>query len=54
MSDLSTILDAFEEAKRSGEPLALATVVNVSGFTYRRPGARMLIINSRADSKHRF
>ncbi len=38
--------DIFEEAIRlidSGKDVALATVVNIVGSTYRRPGARLLI-----------
>ena len=43
MNELASILAL---ASGSSEPLALATVVNVSGSAYRRPGARMLITAS--------
>src|SRR5438105_15466698 len=44
MNELQSILDAYEEARARGERAALATVVNVVGSAYRRPGARMLIL----------
>ena len=34
---------AFQATHAAGAPAALATVVNVWGSTYRRPGARMLV-----------
>jgi len=37
------ILERVERLKRDGQVSALATVVNVTGSAYRRPGARMLI-----------
>ncbi len=43
MKELREILDAYEATRRQGEPAALATVVAVSGSSYRRPGARMLL-----------
>jgi xanthine/CO dehydrogenase XdhC/CoxF family maturation factor len=43
VNELASILAL---ASGSTEPLALATVVNVSGSAYRRPGARMLITAS--------
>jgi xanthine dehydrogenase accessory factor len=36
------IVNAFQELSKTGKRSALATVVDVSGSTYRRPGARML------------
>ena len=36
-------LDGLARLKESGKPFAVATVVKVSGSTYRRPGARVLI-----------
>ena len=42
MRELLDIVSAFEEAERKGQKTALATVVGVTGSTYRRPGARML------------
>lgn len=44
MNELATILALAQQT--NPEPLALATVVNVSGSAYRRPGARMLISSS--------
>ena len=46
MNEVQAILAVYEQVKRSGEPAALATVVNVSGSTYRRPGAHALIRGS--------
>jgi xanthine dehydrogenase accessory factor len=43
MSELSQILDAIEERRARGEPMALATIVATSGSTYRHAGARLLI-----------
>jgi xanthine dehydrogenase accessory factor len=37
------LLDAIRQARASGEPAALATVVRVSGSAYRREGTRMLV-----------
>jgi xanthine dehydrogenase accessory factor len=42
MKELSDIVIAYENQTKVGLPCALATVVGVSGSTYRRPGARML------------
>ncbi|GBC84454.1 putative xanthine dehydrogenase subunit A [bacterium HR11] len=44
MRELRDILDALTEVRRRGQPAALATVVKVRGSTYRRPGARMLVL----------
>lgn len=41
MKDIYDIV--AESKKRSGQPLALATLVQAEGSSYRRPGARMLI-----------
>lgn len=41
MKELTDLIQ--EIRRRSGEPLALATVVATEGHAYRRPGARMLI-----------
>jgi xanthine dehydrogenase accessory factor len=38
MKELRDILEAVAEARRQGQPAALATVVKVRGSTYRRPG----------------
>ena len=43
MSELSRILDAIEERRASGEPMALATIVATTGSTYRHAGARLFI-----------
>lgn len=43
MKELGAIVNAFEQARLSGTATALATVVEVRGSAYRRPGARMLI-----------
>jgi xanthine/CO dehydrogenase XdhC/CoxF family maturation factor len=42
MSELSRIL--AELAARTGHPAALATLVQVEGSSYRRPGARLLLM----------
>jgi len=43
MKELREIVSGYEAVKRAEEKAVLATVVNVKGSTYRRPGARMLI-----------
>ncbi|OUL34863.1 xanthine dehydrogenase [Nostoc sp. T09] len=43
MKEITTILQAFAEIQHDAESSFLATVVNVKGSTYRRPGARMLM-----------
>lgn len=43
MKELSCILKALDQARDAGLACALATVVEVAGSAYRRPGARMLI-----------
>src|SRR2546421_11218312 len=47
MNELQAIVDAYHEAQIRGERSALATVVSVEGSAYRRPGARMLMTESR-------
>lgn len=44
-TSLSAILQALEtaRARRPNVPLALATLVNVEGSSYRQPGARLLV-----------
>lgn len=44
MSELSEILDAIEAADARDEPMALATIVATRGSTYRRAGARLLVL----------
>jgi xanthine/CO dehydrogenase XdhC/CoxF family maturation factor len=43
MSELTDVLSAIESLSARGRKLALATIVAVSGSTYRRPGARLLV-----------
>jgi xanthine dehydrogenase accessory factor len=43
MKELVDIVQAYEKANQLGLKMALATVVNVEGSSYRRPGARMLV-----------
>jgi xanthine/CO dehydrogenase XdhC/CoxF family maturation factor len=44
MSELQQILQAFAQSQKSQQRTALATVVQTSGSVYRRPGARMLLV----------
>ena len=44
MKEIKEILKSFERAQQEGKKAALATVVHVEGSSYRRAGARMLII----------
>lgn len=46
MNELQAIVDAYAEARARGLRAALATVVSVVGSAYRRPGARMLVMES--------
>lgn len=43
VKELQSIIDAYRTIEQRGTQVALATVVNVTGSAYRRPGARMLI-----------
>ncbi|NVJ86227.1 MAG: XdhC family protein [Algoriphagus sp.] len=43
MKELKQIVKAYEQAKEADRQVALATVVQVIGSAYRRPGARMLV-----------
>lgn len=43
MSEARVILNAWRAARARGITCALATVVRVSGSSYRRPGAKMLV-----------
>jgi xanthine/CO dehydrogenase XdhC/CoxF family maturation factor len=43
MKELQDIVRAYEQAQQEGKQAALATVVQVQGSSYRRPGARMLV-----------
>jgi xanthine dehydrogenase accessory factor len=44
MNELEAILDSWRETGGTGGSAVLATVVEVSGSAYRRPGARMLML----------
>jgi xanthine/CO dehydrogenase XdhC/CoxF family maturation factor len=48
MRELLDVLDGLRRARARGEEAALATVVGVRGSTYRREGARLLILSSGA------
>jgi len=43
MKEISSIVEAYDRLKSSSVKLALATVIEVEGSSYRRTGARMLI-----------
>ncbi|GAA4306630.1 XdhC family protein [Compostibacter hankyongensis] len=43
MKELRDIVAAYDQARQHNKQAALATVVQVEGSSYRRPGARMLI-----------
>ncbi len=43
MNEIKEIIRAFDKATKEGKRCALATVVQIEGSSYRRPGARMLI-----------
>lgn len=43
MKELQQIIQAYENSKSEHQAVALATVVQVDGSAYRRPGARMLV-----------
>lgn len=43
MQELQAIVETYKQIKCFEQRVALATVVKVSGSTYRRPGARMLV-----------
>jgi xanthine/CO dehydrogenase XdhC/CoxF family maturation factor len=44
MNDLLALLDAAERLARTREEAVLVTLVHTEGSTYRRPGARMLVL----------
>ena len=46
MKEFRTIIDAFDRIDFATQKAALATVVKVSGSSYRSPGARMLITDN--------
>jgi xanthine/CO dehydrogenase XdhC/CoxF family maturation factor len=43
MSELDVIVREESSLRRTGAPFLLATVVEVRGSSYRRPGARMIV-----------
>ncbi|RYY30491.1 MAG: XdhC/CoxI family protein [Sphingobacteriaceae bacterium] len=43
MSELQRLLTAYDRQRSTQKPCALATVTEVEGSSYRRPGARMLV-----------
>ena len=43
MKELKNIISAIENLEKNKQAAAIATLVKVSGSTYRSPGARMLI-----------
>ena len=47
MSELGTIIKEARALRAAQEPFLLATVVRVRGSAYRRPGARMLLTETR-------
>jgi xanthine/CO dehydrogenase XdhC/CoxF family maturation factor len=45
MNELNAIVALWSEAIRARKEAVLATVVRVEGSAYRRPGARMLLLD---------
>lgn len=43
MKEIQSIIQVYESSRSEGLKVALATVVQVDGSAYRRPGARMLV-----------
>lgn len=46
MKELLEIVNAYDAAKNAGKHCVLATVIHVEGSSYRRPGARMLVLDN--------
>src|SRR5882757_1075035 len=46
MKEIKAIIKAYDEADKTAVKLALATVVRVEGSSYRRTGARMLVMDN--------
>ena len=46
MKELVEIINAYDTATKAGKGCVLATVVHVEGSSYRRPGARMLVLDN--------
>lgn len=47
MSELRSLIEAARALRERGEPSLIATVVDVRGSSYRKPGARMLFTSER-------
>src|SRR5688572_22942395 len=45
MNEVRELVNAFDAAIDRGDRCAIATIVSVEGSSYRRPGARMLILD---------
>ncbi|WP_437654858.1 XdhC family protein [Sorangium sp. So ce1182] len=45
MNEIRAVMSLWSEAVRDGKEAVLATVVSVEGSAYRRPGARMLLVD---------
>jgi xanthine/CO dehydrogenase XdhC/CoxF family maturation factor len=43
MKEIREIINAYNKASKNKKRLALATLVNLNGSSYRRPGARMIV-----------
>jgi xanthine dehydrogenase accessory factor len=50
VNEVRALVEAFADANMNGQRCALATVVNVEGSSYRRPGARMLVCENGAST----
>lgn len=46
MHELTQLIKLYETSQSAGQTVVLATVVNTSGSTYRRPGARLLLTST--------
>lgn len=44
MKELREIVNGYDTAKNAGKECVLATIVHLEGSSYRRPGARMLVL----------
>jgi xanthine dehydrogenase accessory factor len=47
MSELRSLVEAARRLRAAGEPFLLATLVSVTGSSYRRPGARLIMARDR-------
>lgn len=48
MKELREIINGYDTAKIAGKECVLATIVHLEGSSYRRPGARMLVLEDGA------